>query len=138
MNKYLNSVLIIVIAIGLMSCSSSGSGGGDSGPGAPSLSNLRFPAVAYRGETCVVNIDYSDPEGDITMLYYTETMNDGTWSHTVSFTAEELNISGTAGTLTFVKITNPYATRGNHHFEIWVEDDGHHTSNRLTHDLDIR
>ena len=137
MKKYLNIALVFVLALGLLSCSSSSGGGDDSGPGAPSLSNLRFPSVTYRGEPCVVSLDFADPEGDITRLYSTETYGGGK-SNTESFAADELGISGTSGTVTFVHITNTQAALGNHHFEIWVEDDGHHTSNRLIHDLDIR
>jgi len=127
---------VVILPLLLLSCSSSGSGGGDDpGPGAPSLSNLSFPSETYRGETCLVSCDYSDPEGDIIMLYSTDTHPGGIG--TKSYTADELGITGTSGRITVLDDTNLSASYGTHHIEIWVEDAGHHTSNRLTHDLEV-
>ena len=135
-NMVYGIIVAFVLTLGLVACGSSGSGGGDDpGPGAPSLSNLSFPSETYRGEMCVVSFDYSDPEGDITMLYSMDTV--GGVSFTDTFTADEMGISGTSGRVTFVHDTNPRASYGTHHIEIWVEDAGHHTSNRLTHDLEV-
>jgi hypothetical protein len=82
----------------------------------------------------VISFDYSDSEGDITMFYTMDTV--GGVSFTDTFTADETGISGTSGRVTVLHRTSSSASYGTHRIEIWVEDAGHHTSNRLTHDLD--
>ena len=135
-NMVYGIIVAFVLTLGLVACGSSGSGGGDDPePGAPSLSNLSFPSETYRGEMLIVSLDYSDPEGDIIMLYSTDTHPGGTG--TKSFTADELGISGTSGRVTVVDETNQFASYGTHHIEIWAEDAGNHTSNRITHDLEV-
>lgn len=139
MKKYRDLILVlslVILPFLLMSCGSSGSGGGGGNDSAPSLSNFNHPSTVYRGQTYAYTIDYFDPDGDIEMGYYTETWSGG--SITKSFTAEELGISDTSGTVTFVITISIYATVGNHHVEVWVEDADHHTSNRLEADIKVR